>query len=63
MSGNKYPPGHLRIKLNGSVSSYDLQLDQKLGNETTTLVESYEVIPKHCHFDYVIYIDADLFFL
>lgn len=23
--------------------SYDLELDQKLGNETTTLVESYEV--------------------
>lgn len=26
-----------------NVCSYDLELDQKLGNETTTLVESYEL--------------------
>jgi actin-related protein len=25
------------------IYSYDLELDQKLGNETTTLVESYEL--------------------
>lgn len=28
---------------NCTYSSYDLELDQKLGNETTTLVESYEL--------------------
>jgi actin-related protein 2 len=32
-----------QIKEKFSYVSYDLELDQKLGNETTTLVESYEL--------------------